>query len=503
MDKVLIFDIETMQELFLVGVYNPQLNLYREFEISKWKNELNSFINWSDRKTDHYWVGYNNLRFDAQVIEYIIHNYNNWYDFTSLEITAMIAQKAQDVIHDSNYDIFPEYREQDLSFKQLDLFKINHFDNKNRMVSLKRLEFEMDFENIEEMPIHHTKVDMTLEEVIQTKKYCKNDVMATYDFYNITIGNTEHPLYKGNNQVELRLDIEEEFNIPCLNYSDSKIGDEMIKKFYCQEKRIDYKKLPKKGTFRKSIEVKNCIAKYVVFQTPELTKFYKDIQKRTMKMQDEFLEELHFYGNTYTFARGGLHSVNTPKIFKEDDDYLIIDWDVSSYYPAIIINNGRYPAHLGKEFLRGYKQMFDRRLELKPLAKKDKRIRGIVGALKLAVNSVYGKSSDMQNWVYDRQLTMFTTITGELSLMMLIEAYELSGIHVISANTDGVTIIINKSFIDKMNEINEWWMTLTSYELERTDYSKIIFSTVNDYLAIKTDGELKKKGEQLPLSIVI
>lgn len=497
MDKVLIYDIETMQELFLVGVYNPQLNLYREFEISKWKNELNSFINWSDRKTDHYWVGYNNLRFDAQVIEYIIHNYNNWYDFTSLELTAMIAQKAQDVIHDSNYDIFPEYREQDLSFKQLDLFKINHFDNKNRMVSLKRLEFEMDFENIEEMPIHHTKVDMTLEEVIQTKKYCKNDVMATYDFYNITIGNTEHPLYKENDQIELRQNIEEEFNIPCLNYSDSKIGDEMIKKFYCQEKRIDYKKLPKKGTFRKSIEVKNCIAKYVVFQTPELTKFYKDIQKRTMKMQDEFLEELHFYGNTYTFARGGLHSVNTPKIFKEDDDYLIIDWDVSSYYPAIIINNGRYPAHLGKEFLRGYKQMFDRRLELKPLAKKDKRIKGIVGALKLAVNSVYGKSSDMQNWVYDRQLTMFTTITGELSLMMLIEAYELSGVHVISANTDGVTIIINKSLIDKMNEINKWWMTLTSYELERTDYSKIIFSTVNDYLAIKTDGEIKKKGDFL------
>lgn len=170
-------------------------------------------------------------------------------------------------------------------------------------------------------------------------------------------------------------------------------------------------------------------------------------------------------------------------------------WD--AYYPAIIINNGRYPNHLGKEFLRGYKQMFERRLELKPLAKNDKRIKGIVGALKLAVNSVYGKSSDMQSWIYDRQLTMFTTITGELSLMMLIEAYELANINVISANTDGVTIIIDKSLLETMDEINEWWMTLTSYELERTDYSKIIFSTVNDYLAIKTDGELKKKGDFL------
>ena len=167
----------------------------------------------------------------------------------------------------------------------------------------------------------------------------------------------------------------------------------------------------------------------------------------------------------------------------------------NAYYPAIIINNGKYPQHLGKEFLRGYQAMFEKRLELKPLAKKDKKIKGIVGALKLAVNSVYGKSSDMQSWIYDRQLTMFTTITGELSLMMLIEAYELAGIHVISANTDGVTIMIKKCYIEKMHEINTWWSELTKYELERADYQKIIFSTVNDYLAIKTDGEVKKKGD--------
>ncbi len=84
---------------------------------------------------------------------------------------------------------------------------------------------------------------------------------------------------------------------------------------------------------------------------------------------------------------------------------------------------------------------------------------------------------------------MFTTITGELSLMMLIEAYELAGINVISANTDGVTIMIKKCYIEKMHEINSWWSELTQYELERADYQKIIFSTVNDYLAIKTDGE--------------
>jgi hypothetical protein len=495
-ENVIIYDIETMQELFLVVCMVPG-KMGKSFQVSKWKNQLDAFVRYTEAHSDAYWVGYNNLRFDSQVVEWILRNYEKWHELTNLEVCALIAQKAADVIHDANYDVFPEYREHELSLKQIDLFKINHYDNKNRMVSLKRLEFEMDLENIEEMPIHHTKVNMTKEEVEMTIDYCYNDVDATYEFYKVTTGNCDHPLYKGNNQIELRQDIEEEFGIPCLNYSDSKIGDEMIKKYYCSEKGIQYKELPRKGYFRKSIDVKNCIAKYVTFETPQLKEFLKKINKLQLGLQDDFKEHIDFHGNVYSFMKGGLHTENSPKIFEADEEYEIIDWDVSSYYPAIIINNGKFPAHLGKEFLRGYKQMFEKRLELKPLAKSDKKIKGIVGALKLAVNSVYGKSSDMLSWIYDRQLTMFTTITGELSLMMLIEKYETNDIHVISANTDGVTIKIKKDQIPLMHEINAWWCELTQYELERTDYSKIIFSTVNDYLAIMTNGEIKKKGDFL------
>lgn len=497
MNKVLCYDIETMQELFLIGIYNPDTQQWYEFQVSRNLNQLDAFQRFTEEHNDYYWVGYNNLRFDSQVVEWVLRNHNDWYDLSALEVCAKIAQKAADVIHDANYDVFPEYREEWLTLKQIDLFRVNHYDNKNRRVSLKRLEFEMDLPNIEEMPIHHTKTDMTDEEIQLTIDYCRNDIYATYEFYLVTIGQTDHPLYKGNNQIELRQDIYNEFGIPCLNYSDSKIGDEMIKKYYCQEKGITYSDLPKKGYFRKQVRAKDCIAHYVDFQTPELQAFLKHVKKQIFTLTDEFKESLVFMGNTYTFAKGGLHTENKPKIFEADEENIIVDWDVSSYYPAIIINNNKYPQHLGPEFLRGYKQMFNKRLELKPLAKKDKKIKGIVGALKLAVNSVYGKSSDMQSWIYDRQLTMFTTITGELSLLMLIEAYELAGIRVISANTDGVTIMVNKSLVEKMHELNKWWMDVTQYELERTDYAKIIFSTVNDYLAIKTDGEIKKKGDFL------
>jgi len=496
MKKVIIYDIETMKECFIVVCMKPD-ETPTSFTVSKWQNQLDGFIKYTEENKDAYWVGYNNLRFDAQVVEWIIRNHEWWHQLSGLEICAKIAQKAQDVIHDANYDVFPEYREWDLSLKQIDLFKVHHYDNKNRRVSLKRLEFEMDLENIEEMPIHYAKTNLTRDEVFMSLQYCFNDVDATYEFYKITLGDTEHPLYKGNNQLQLRKDIEEEFGISCLNYSDSKIGDEIIKKYYCQEKGIQLSELPRKGFFRKSIHLKNCIAHYVEFETQQLQAFLKDIKKQNLGLQDDFKEHIHFYNNVYSFMKGGLHTENKPEIFESDDEYEIIDWDVASYYPAIIINNGKFPAHLGKEFLMGYKQMFEKRLELKPLAKEDRKIKGIVGALKLAVNSVYGKSSDMLSWIYDRQLTMFTTITGELSLMMLIEKYELNGIHIISANTDGVTIKVRKDLIPKMHEINAWWCDATQYVLERTDYSKIIFSTVNDYIAIMTDGYVKKKGDFL------
>jgi len=327
--NVLIYDIETLKELFLVVIYNPQTDVTYEFAVSKWNNQLDPFIRFTEQHEDYYWVGYNNLRFDSQVVEYIIRNYEDWQTLSGLEICAKIALKASDTIHDANYDVFPEYREEALSLKQIDLFRVNHYDNKNRRVSLKRLEFEMDLENIEEMPIHHEKIDMSKEDIETTINYCHNDVMATYEFYKVTIGETNHPLYKGNNQIALRQDIQEEFGIPCLNYSDSKIGDEMIKKFYCQEKNIQYTALPKKGTFRKKISVKECIAPYVEFITDELQQFLKKIRRMNLTIQDDFKESLHFYNNVYTFAKGGLHTENKPKVFEASEDTFIIDWDVS------------------------------------------------------------------------------------------------------------------------------------------------------------------------------
>lgn len=499
-EECLIYDIETPKGAFLLSVYEPRDDKYVDFNINEYDNDLYKMIKYLDLNKDKYWVGYNNINFDSQVIEFIWRTYSKWYELSGLEIAAIIWQFAQDTIDASNFGVFPTYREFELTFKQIDLFRVNHYDNKNRMVSLKRLMYEMDLENIEEFSIDHRKTDFTKEEIQNLIDYCHNDLIATNKFFEITTGRTDHPCYKENDQIALRENIEKEFGVSCLNYSDSKIGDEIVKKYYCEEANVSYKDLPKKGTFRKQIHLKNCIAKYVKFQTKQLQDFHKKIKAKSLKMTDDIDEEISFYGAKYTFKKGGLHTVNKNEIYKSNDKYMILDYDGASFYPRLAIVNGFVPAHLGKSFLNGYIKLYDKRIELKPLSKKDKLIKGIVDALKLSVNAVYGKSSDMQSWLFDKQMTIAICITGELSLMMLNEAYELAGIKVISSNTDGTTVICPREKYEQLLEINKAWEMITEIQLEETRYDKIIFSTVNDYIAIKEgyqDAPEEKKHEYI------
>lgn len=194
--KILIYDIETLKEMFLISIYLPDEGKTVDFFINKRGNHISGFLAFVEQYKDYYWVGYNCLRFDSQVIEFILRNYQYWEELSWKEVCDIIYQCAQDTIHDANYDVYPAYREDQLTVKQVDLFLIWHFNNKNRMVSLKRLAYEMDFHNIEEMPIAHDKEEMTDEEIDTIISYCHNDVMATYEFYKITRGETNHPCMK-------------------------------------------------------------------------------------------------------------------------------------------------------------------------------------------------------------------------------------------------------------------------------------------------------------------
>jgi hypothetical protein len=186
---------------------------------------------------------------------------------------------------------------------------------------------------------------------------------------------------------------------------------------------------------------------------------------------------------------GGLHSTEKGQSVKAGDGHFLCDFDVASYYPNIILQQRVEPLNMTGHFLPVYQGIVDRRLEAKRAGDK-----ATAYTLKIVVNGSFGKLGSKWSILYAPNLLIQTTITGQLCLLMLIEAYEAAGATVVSANTDGVVVWGLKSLEDDIDQVNWDWMLQTSYELERTDYKALYSRDVNNYIAIKPDGLAKGKG---------
>lgn len=186
---------------------------------------------------------------------------------------------------------------------------------------------------------------------------------------------------------------------------------------------------------------------------------------------------------------GGLHSTEKSVNHKEDTQYVIRDWDVTSYYPSIILKCGLFPENLGKEFLDIYRDIYNERIAAKASGNKT-----LADTYKIVLNGSFGKFGSPYSILYSPQLMIQVTITGQLSLLMLIEQLEEHGIRVVSANTDGVTIKCQRNREKVMEEVISNWEELTGFQMERTDYQAIYSRDVNNYFAVKSDGTIKCKG---------
>jgi len=165
----------------------------------------------------------------------------------------------------------------------------------------------------------------------------------------------------------------------------------------------------------------------------------------------------------------------------------------NALYPSIILNEEIYPKHLGKAWLEGYKKIYDQRIAAKAKRKEDPKFETIQQALKLSLNGSYGKFNESFSWMYDPLCMFRTTIAGQLALIMLIETLEVAGIEVMSANTDGIVCLVGNK--EEYLRICKEWEEKTNLVLEYTDYKLLAQTSVNDYMAVKTDGKPKFKGD--------
>jgi len=157
-------------------------------------------------------------------------------------------------------------------------------------------------------------------------------------------------------------------------------------------------------------------------------------------------------------------------------------------YPSIIIGQSLYPKHLGEEFIGIYKKLFDERMVAKRAGDKT-----TADTLKIVLNASYGKFGSKYSFLYSPELLIQTTLSGQLALLMLIERVTAVGARVVSANTDGVNVLMPKSLKPTVDAVCNQWSKDTSYILEWTEYKATYSESVNSYVALK-EGGAKTKG---------
>ena len=198
----------------------------------------------------------------------------------------------------------------------------------------------------------------------------------------------------------------------------------------------------------------------------------------------------------YRLGIGGLHSSETRAVHIADEHHILVDRDVASYYPNIILRCGLAPANMGAHFLAVYRGIVERRLAAKRAGDKV-----TADALKICVNGSFGKLGSKWSVLYAPALFLQVTLTGQLALLMLIERLEVHGIPVVSANTDGVVIKCPIEKVAEMDAIVDWWEHVTEFETEATAYRAIYSRDVNNYIALKTAGGVKTKGAYASTSL--
>jgi hypothetical protein len=190
----------------------------------------------------------------------------------------------------------------------------------------------------------------------------------------------------------------------------------------------------------------------------------------------------------YRMGIGGLHSSEEKISHFARDGIVLMDADVTSYYPSIILGCNLFPTHLTEVFLTVYRDIFDTRVKAKREGNKV-----VNEVLKIVLNGSFGKFGSKYSVLYAPDLMLQVTLTGQLALLMLIERMEATGIAVVSANTDGIVLKFEQSMMGMVKANIKWWEGVTGFGMEDTTYRALCSRDVNTYIAVKEKG-VKGKG---------
>ncbi len=350
------------------------------------------------------------------------------------------------------------------------------------MASLKIYGGRLNAPTMQDLPIEPNAI-ITPEQRAPMRDYCVNDLETTYSLYKSL-----------EKQVDLRVSMSEQYGVDLRSKSDAQIAETVIKSELQKKTGKKYRK----PEISENEQFKYLPPGVVEFQGEQLKDIYNKVlsikfglaANGAVKMPPELAKAKIVIGNgSYNMGIGGLHSCEKAQTVHAGKGEHLLEVDVASYYPNIILQQNLAPKSMGKPFLEVYQSIVDRRIRAKRSGDKV-----TADTLKICVNGSFGKLGSKWSTLYAPELLLQTTITGQLALLMLIESFELAGLTVYSANTDGVVVKCKSEQLDLLRDICFDWMLSTSYELEETHYKTLASRDVNNYFAVTTDGKVKRKG---------
>ena len=477
---VLVYDIESFPNLFTCSILNSENNKLITYEISEDKNDLGKIVALFQLK-EFYFCGFNNKSYDDVLINYLIIRFDDLRYKPIFEITWLIKSMSDKIIKEPVAN-WVDYKHAYL-FNSFDLMTMS-FSAKNR-VGLKELEVTMGFPNVMEYEGDFSK-NVPKELKDKVIEYNQNDVLATGGLLNLK-----------KNDIELRLKLNEKYKINVLSKDNVNMGMEILKKEYLEKTNKTWDDIKDLKTPCQLVAFKNIIFDFIQYTTPPLQKLLEKLKKISIDPNNkDFREVFEIGGVVHNISLGGLHSINNAEIIIPNEDELLLDYDVNSYYPSCLIANKLYPKHLGEEFIGIYKNIIDERLK----AKKDKNS-FLADAFKYAINGLSGNLQSQYSWTYDPELVVKLRINCQLMILMLIEKFDLLGAEIVQSNTDGILIKIKKSLLPEIEKAKDEWCKLTKLSMSKEEFERFYQYDVNNYIGVKKgfketkDPELiKRKG---------
>lgn len=348
-------------------------------------------------------------------------------------------------------------------------------------VSLKLYGGRLHSRRLQDLPLP-ADAEIKKDQLKMMRKYCKNDTLLTRDLYN-----------ELREAIELRTVMSKEYGTDLRSKSDAQIAEAVLKTEYL---RIVGVEPPKTNIKYKSFYYEP--PKYIKFRSEPLRDVLNIVKSADMIIKDtghvqmpKTIEKMKIKigDTTYKLGLGGIHSQESEVAHYADEDTLLIDRDVASYYPNMMLNMGMSPGSFGEHFPTVYKNILDKRMEAKRNG-----VKAVSESLKIVLNGTFGKTSNKYSRLYAPKMMIRTTLTGQLSLLMLIEACEELGIPVVSANTDGIVMKCPRSKKAKLDKLVSAWEKRTKLSTEETTYKALYSRDVNSYIALMADGGVKTKG---------